>query len=61
MHTIVARFSGDASNYNAIADMTSTLLINKAAYDLSGVTFEGASFLFGKESRSQFGKTRRTA
>ncbi len=35
-----AIFTGDADNYNLIADMNATLTIQKATYDMSGVTFE---------------------
>ena len=38
VYTITAKFTGNA-NYNAIADMTATLTINKATYDMSGVVF----------------------
>ncbi len=31
-------------NYNPVADMTATLTIEKAAYDMTGVTFEDATF-----------------
>jgi hypothetical protein len=40
-HTVTAKFSGDATNYNAIPDMTATLKINKATYNMSGITFPG--------------------
>jgi hypothetical protein len=35
---VVAKFTGDA-NYNAIPDMTATLVINKATYNMSDVVF----------------------
>ena len=36
-YKIVAKFAGDAANYNAIDDMTAKLVIGKATYDMSGV------------------------
>ena len=38
-HTVVAKFTGDTDKYNAIPDMEATLTVNKATYDMSGVTF----------------------
>ena len=38
-YTVVAKFTGDADNYNVIPDMEATLTVNKATYDMSGVTF----------------------
>ena len=37
-YTVTASFAGDAINYNAIADMTATLTINKATYDMSAIS-----------------------
>ena len=42
VYTVVAKFTGDA-NYNAIPDMTATLTVNKATYDMSGVVFADKS------------------
>ena len=42
---VVASFAGDAENYNAIPDMTATLTVAKATYDMSGITFEDATFV----------------
>jgi hypothetical protein len=37
-HKVVAKFEGN-ENYNAIPNMEATLTINKATYDMSGITF----------------------
>ena len=43
-YNVVARFTGDATNYNAIADLTATLTIAKA--DITGLSFVGATFTY---------------
>ena len=43
---VTASFTGDATNYNEIADKTATLTINKATYDMSGVSFTDASYTY---------------
>ncbi|MBE5732202.1 MAG: hypothetical protein E7353_04105 [Clostridiales bacterium] len=40
-YTITAIFTGDSTNYNAIENKTATLTINKATYDMSGISFVG--------------------
>ena len=40
-YTVIAKFSGDEENYELISDMEATLIINKATYDMSGITFNG--------------------
>ena len=42
---VTATFYGDADNYNAIPEMTATLTVLKATYDMSGITFEDATFV----------------
>ena len=42
---VTATFSGDAENYNAIPDMTATLTVAKATYDMSEIIFEDATFV----------------
>ena len=42
---VTATFIGDGENYNAIPDMTATLTVAKATYDMSGITFEDATFV----------------
>ena len=39
-YTVTAKFTGDADNYNEIADMTATLTIEKDSYDLSGIKLD---------------------
>ena len=39
-YTVTAKFAGDADNYELIADMTATLTINKATYDMSGAAWD---------------------
>ena len=45
-YTVTASFEGDATNYNAIADMTATLTINKATYDMSAIVFENSTVIY---------------
>ena len=45
-YTVTASFAGDSTNYNAIADMTATLTINKATYDMSAVVFEDSTVIY---------------
>ena len=45
-YTVTASFTGDTANYNAIADMTATLTINKATYDMSGISFADATYTY---------------
>ena len=42
---VTATFIGDGENYNAIPDMTATLTVAKATYDMSGITFEDVTFV----------------
>lgn len=45
-YTVVAKFSGDIKNYESIDDMTASLKINKATYNMSGVKFENKSSVY---------------
>ena len=45
-YNAVATFDYDRANYNAIEDMTATLTIEKATYDLSGVKFENKTVTY---------------
>ena len=45
-YTVLAVFSGDSANYNPIANMTATLTINKATYDMSRVVFADKSVAY---------------
>ena len=49
---VTATFTGDADNYNAIPDMTATLTVLKATYDMSGITFEDVTFVMDGTVRS---------
>ena len=51
-YTVKAIFTVD-SKYNKVEDMTSTLIINKANYDMSKVVFNNAEYIYdGTTSRS---------
>ena len=51
-YTITASFAGDATNYNAIADMTATLTINKATYDMSGISIANKTVAYDGQAHS---------
>ena len=52
IYEVTAHFEGDAKNYKPIPDMTATLTIEKARYDMSNVRFIGRSFVYdGNEHR----------
>ena len=51
-YTVIAKFSGDATNYELIDNMTATLVINKATYDMSGISFEGDEVTYDGETHS---------
>ena len=51
-YTVTASFIGDYDNYIEIADLTATLTIAKATYDMSGITFEGGSFTYDGQAHS---------
>ncbi len=40
-HKVIAHFTGDTQNHNLIPDKEATLTIEKATYDMEGITFEG--------------------
>jgi|GEM_PF-5098018 len=53
-YTVAARFTmpeGYEANYNALPDMEFSYAINKASYDMSGVSFTGETFAFDGGSR----------
>ena len=51
-YEVVAKFTGDSNNYKPIADMTATLTINKATYDMSNVEFDDKTVVYnGKVQR----------
>ena len=43
-YEVVAKFSGDAENYEPIDDMTATLVIAKATYDMSAIVFHDVEY-----------------
>ncbi len=51
-YTVLAIFSGDSANYNPIANMTATLTINKASYDMSQVVFADKSVAYDGNAHS---------
>ena len=51
-YTVLAVFSGDGANYNPIANMTATLTINKATYDMSKVVFADKSVAYDGNAHS---------
>ena len=51
-YTVLAVFSGDSANYNPIANMTATLTINKASYDMSKVVFADKSVAYDGNAHS---------
>ena len=51
-YTVLAVFSGDSANYNPIANMTATLTINKASYDMSRVVFADKSVAYDGNAHS---------
>ena len=52
VYTVTAKFAVSDANYNEIDDMTATLTITKATYDMSGITFADDSVLFNGEEQS---------
>ncbi len=50
-YTVTAKFTGNA-NYNAIANKTATLTINKATYDMSAVVFENKTVVYNGTAHS---------
>ena len=51
-YTVTAIFTGDSQNYNAIQNMTATLTIKKATYDMSGVLFKDKSVNYNGQAHS---------
>lgn len=51
-YTIIAKFSGDTENHNAIPDMTAQLIIKKATYDMSSVVFNDKEYTYNGEKRN---------
>ena len=49
-YTVTAKFTGDADNYNLIADKTATLTINKATYDMGAVVFKNKTVVYNSST-----------
>ena len=45
-YTVTATFKGDTKNYEAIEPMTAELTIDKAVYDMSGVSFNDTTLIY---------------
>ena len=50
-YTVTASFTV-SDNYNAIADVTATLTINKATYDVSGITFPAVNAVYDGDAKT---------
>lgn len=48
-YTVTAKFTGDSVYYNPIPDKNATLIINKAEYDMSAVSFLGSEKIYSGE------------
>ena len=48
-YTVTARFEYNAQNYEAISDMSATLVIKKAVYDMSDVIFSDKTVTYSRE------------
>ena len=48
-YTVTARFEYNTQNYEAISDMSATLTINKAVYDMSGVSLVDKTVTYSRE------------
>ncbi len=51
-HVITAHFTGDSQNYHEIDDRQATLTIEKATYDMKGVTFESETLPYDGSEHS---------
>ena len=51
-YSVTATFAGDYANYNEIAPITVRLVIEKADYDLSGITFADTTFAYDGTEKS---------
>ena len=45
-YTVTATFTGDTDNYNKLADWTASLIIDKATYDMTGISFKNQTFTY---------------
>jgi len=51
-YTVTATFTGDTENYNKIHDWTASLIIDKATYDMSDVSFANKTFTYDTTAKS---------
>ena len=51
-HTVTAKFKYNEENYEAIPDMSVSLVINKATYDMSGVSFSDKTVTYSRDEYS---------
>ena len=51
-YSVTATFTGDYANYNEVAPITVRLVIEKADYDLSGITFADTTFAYDGTEKS---------
>ena len=51
-YTVTATFTGDTKNYNKLNDWSASLIIDKATYDMSGVSFKNQTFTYDKTEKS---------
>lgn len=49
-----ASFTGDYDNYNIVNDMTATLTINKATYDMTGISFNDINAVYDGTEKSAY-------
>lgn len=53
-YTVTATFIGDTKNYNKIGDRSASLIIDKATYDMSGVSFKNQTFTYDTTAKNAF-------
>lgn len=51
-YTVTATFTGDTENYNKLPDWTASLIIDKATYDMSGVSFKNQTFTYDTTAKN---------
>jgi hypothetical protein len=51
-YSVTARFSDSTGNYTVPDDMTASLVISKATYDMTGVSFDSASYIYDGTERT---------
>ena len=51
-YTVTATFTGDTENYNKLPDWTASLIIDKATYDMRGVSFKNQTFTYDTTAKN---------